>query len=387
MSDLLARLTIFSLAGVFYAYAVYPALAWLLSRFAKQSDVAALHESAALPSVAILIAAHNEQQWIGDRVANALAADYPNELLSVVIASDGSEDGTNEIVERCSTADGRVKLIPFPQRRGKATTLNDAMLQIEADIVAFSDANTMYEPDALRRLVGWFADERIGAVCGRLVLHDPATGKNVDSLYWRYETFIKKCEARLGGLLGANGAIYAIRRQCYEPLPGNAIVDDFMIPLLAKLRHRCRLVYDMRAVAHEETPPSIGDEFRRRVRIGAGGFQSLATLWPLLSPRYGWTAFALWNHKVLRWFVPALMATAFIANLLIWRVPPFEWLLAAQLTFYLLACAGVWIGGQSLPAKLARAASLFCSMNAALAVGFWQWLLVRQRGTWRRTIR
>jgi cellulose synthase/poly-beta-1,6-N-acetylglucosamine synthase-like glycosyltransferase len=387
MVETLPALVVLSLAGVFYAYVIYPILIWGASRFAVSRVPSGERQGDASPSVAMLVAANNEQRWIDERIANALALDYPAELLTVVIASDGSEDRTNEIVRDWADKDSRVKLLAYEQRRGKATTLNDAMTQISADVVAFSDANTMYEPQALRKLASWFADERVGAVCGRLVLHDPATGNNVDGLYWRYETFIKKCEAKLGGLLGANGAIYAMRRPLFVPIPDNTIIDDFMIPLLAKLRHDCQLVYDENAVAHEETPPTIGDEFRRRARIGAGGFQSLATLWPLLSPRYGWTAIAFWNHKVLRWCVPALMLVAFSANAMLLHDVRFRWLFAMQVMFYALALLGNWIRGHSLPAKLARTASLFCSMNAALAVGFWKWLFVRQRGTWRRTVR
>src|SRR5262249_30950742 len=148
-------------------------------------------------------------------------------------------------------------------------------------------------------------------VCGRLVLTDPATGCNVDSYYWRYETFLKRCEGRLGALLGANGAIYAIRRELYTPIPGNTIVDDFVIPLRAKLRTGCRIVYDGDAVAREETPPNVGAEFHRRSRIGAGGFQSIGLLWRLLNPRSGWVAFTFFSHKILRWVCPFFLVAAF----------------------------------------------------------------------------
>ncbi len=376
-----------SIVIVAYAYAIYPAVVWLLSRRSVQASIECPVEATTLPTAVILVAAHNEQAWIGERIANALAVDYPAELLKVVIASDGSEDQTNEIVKQWAASEGRVELLAFPIRRGKAATINDAMSRIDAEIVLFSDANTMYEATSVKKLIAWFADASIGVVCGRLVLHDAETGRNIDSLYWRYETFIKKCEAKLGGLLGANGAIYAMRRSLYRPIPNNTIIDDFVIPLLAKLHCDCQIVYESSAVAHEETAPSIGDEFRRRSRIGAGGYQSLTVLWPLLRPKYGWTAFTFWNHKVLRWFVPAFLVMAFVTNVILWKSSPFQWLLGAQIGFYSLAMAGLWIGGQGRMAKLARAAGLFCSMNVALAVGFWQWLFVRQRGTWRRTAR
>jgi cellulose synthase/poly-beta-1,6-N-acetylglucosamine synthase-like glycosyltransferase len=376
-----------SAAGVIHAYVFYPALIWLLSRRCNSGSTVELQTTEIFPPVAILVAAHNEEAWIGKRIANALAVDYPRERMRVVIASDGSEDRTNEFVKHLAASDARVHLLAFSQRRGKAATLNDAITQIDAEIVMFSDANTMYEHTVAKRLVARFADPSVGVVCGRLILHDAETGRNIDSLYWRYETFIKKCEAKLGGLLGANGAIYAMRRELYQPIPSNTIIDDFVIPLLAKLRCRCRLVYEERAVAHEETALSIGDEFRRRSRIGAGGYQSLAILWPLLNPIYGWTAFTFWNHKVLRWCVPALLLAALVTNIFLWRTSPYHYSLAFQVGFYCLAIAGLRVGGQSFTARLIRAIGLFCIMNVALAAGFWQWLFVRQRGTWRRTAR
>lgn len=376
-----------SSAVVLHAYVVYPALVWGLSRTLTRRRIQPASTDESLPEVTLLIAAHNEEVWIGERIRNALAMDYPPERIRIVVASDGSEDKTNEIVAACRADEQRIELFAFEQRRGKAAMLNEAMSRVTGDMVVLSDANTMYEPDAVRQLVSWFADPEVGAVCGRLILHDAATGRNVDSLYWRYETFLKKCEAKLGGLLGANGAIYAIRRELFVPIPDNTIIDDFMIPLLSKLRHGTSIVYDEHAVAHEETPPTIRDEFKRRARIGAGGYQSLAVLWPLLNPKTGWTAFTFLNHKVLRWCVPLFLIMAMATNLMLLDGRIYQVMLAVQLGFYALAVVGLFVNGHGLAAKLARAASLFCGMNAALAVGFWQWAFVRQRGTWQRTSR
>ena len=226
-----------------------------------------------------------------------------------------------------------------------------------------------------------------GSRRGRLILTEPRTGRNADSLYWKYETFLKRCEGRLGALLGANGAIYAIRRDLYVPIPPETIVDDFVIPLLAKLHSGCTIIYDCEAVAREETPPDVSSEFHRRARIGAGGFQSIALLWRLLDPRQGWVAFTFLSHKVLRWLCPFFLIGLLASNALLWDHPFFRWVLGAQLAFYGVSLLAILAPqGLRLP-KPIRLMTMFTSMNAALLVGFVRWLRGRQNAAWRRTTR
>jgi cellulose synthase/poly-beta-1,6-N-acetylglucosamine synthase-like glycosyltransferase len=227
----------------------------------------------------------------------------------------------------------------------------------------------------------------VGVVCGRLVLTDPATGRNVDSLYWKYETFLKKCESRLGALLGSNGGIYAVRRSVVEPIPNNTIVDDFVLPLRAKLRTGCDIVYDRDAVACEETPEKLRSEFRRRSRIGAGGFQSIGLLGRLLHPRNGWVAFTFLSHKILRWVCPFLLIGALAGNLLLLDHEFGRALLLAQAGFYALAVAGAWLPTRPKPLRFVRLATMFLTMNAALFVGFFRWLKGVRGGAWERTAR
>ncbi|HEX5443479.1 MAG TPA: glycosyltransferase family 2 protein [Pirellulales bacterium] len=368
-----------------FGYALYPILIWTASRLCGRAEQPPAMDDGALPSLTLLIVAHNEEQVLAARLENALAIDYPREKLQVVVASDGSRDGTAQIAR--SFADCGVRLLDYQPNRGKSATLNAAWQELTTDLVLLSDANTFTAPDAARRLARWFASPEVGAVCGRLVLIDPQSGNNVDGLYWKYETFLKKCEARLGALLGANGAIYAIRREAFVAIPPETIVDDFVIPLLAKLKTGCRLIYAADAVAHEETPPGIADEFRRRVRIGAGGFQSLGVLWPFLHPRHGWLAFSFWSHKVLRWFCPFFLLAAFLSNLLLLAEAPYRATMAAQAVFYAVA----WLGGrvplQGAVGRLIRLTTMFGSMNAALLLGFFRLLSGRQRGAWQRTAR
>ena len=377
-----------SLGLVAYAYVGYPLLVWLLARvWGKRPEAGPLADQDC-PSVSLLISALNEEKWIRARVLNALRQDYPADRLKIVVASDGSTDRTGAIVRALAAQHpGRIVLHDFEERRGKANVLNAVLPTLDSRIVVLSDANTFFERSAIRNLARWFTDEGIVTVCGKLKLTDPATGRNVDSLYWRYENFLKECEARLGALLGANGAVYAIRQDKYVPIPGDTIIDDFVIPLLMKLRTRGKILYDAEAIATEETPPSVQDEFRRRARIGAGGFQSLARLWPLTLPSAGWTSLAFLSHKVLRWFAPFFLALALVANALLVDQAAYRWLLGTQLGFYIAAAVGNLLPGNGTATRMLRLTTLFTSMNAALALGFWRWLSGSQGGTWQRTAR
>jgi cellulose synthase/poly-beta-1,6-N-acetylglucosamine synthase-like glycosyltransferase len=338
-----------------------------------------------LPSVSVLIAAYNEEAVIEERLKNALEMDYPRDKLEIVVASDGSTDRTAEIVGRY--ADRGVRLLDYKPRRGKATVVNSAFPELKGEVVILSDANTHTEPDAARKLVRWFRDPKIGVACGRLILTDSKHGKNADSLYWQYETFLKTQEGRLGALLGVNGAIYAIRKSVYTPIPDDTLIDDLVIPLAAKLRTGCAITYDSEAVAREETAVYVSCEFRRRTRIGAGGFQTIVRLWSLLHPRQGWVAFTFVSHKILRWLGPFFLLSLLVTNLLLWEVPFYQFVLLAQFGFYLVSTFGAWIPPQLRLLKLVRLTTMFTSMNMALLLGFWRWLRGSQRAAWTRTTR
>jgi cellulose synthase/poly-beta-1,6-N-acetylglucosamine synthase-like glycosyltransferase len=281
-----------------------------------------------------------------------------------------------------------VRLLDYADRRGKASTLNMAMFVAYGDIVILSDANTSIDPSAARKLVRWFADPNVGAVCGRLVLVDSASGRNVDSLYWRYETFLKTREGKLGALLGSNGAIYAIRRELFTPVPPQTIVDDFVIPLLAKVRSGFDIVYDPDAIAFEETAHHVSEEFRRRVRIGAGGFQAIGMLWRLLDPRRGWIAFTFLSHKIARWLCPFFLVGSFVCNAALCNAGTFyRWSLLLQIAFYASSAAMACIPSRFHFLRPFRLATMFTSMNVALFVGFVRWLRGGQQGAWQRTER
>jgi Glycosyltransferases, probably involved in cell wall biogenesis len=371
------------LSLIAYAYAGYPLTVWVAARLFGGLPTRPRLDAAEFPFVSILIAAHNEEAVIAERLRNALAVDYPADRLEVVVASDGSTDRTTEIVGAC--VDPRVRLLHSPLRRGKARVLNAALKALRGEIVLLTDANTFIESNALRQIVPWFADSATGVVCGRLVLTDGASGANSDGLYWRYETFMKECEGRLGALLGANGAIYAIRRSEFSGINGGTIVDDLVIPLVMHLRTGCRIVYDPSAVAREETAPSLTTEFRRRARIGAGGFHSLSLVGGIALPRHGWLAFSFISHKLLRWLCPFWMLGALATNAMLADDPFYRLLLAVQLLGYGLSALG-W-HHRTHGWRVVRLSTMFTTMNAALLVGFWMWASGTQTGIWQRTAR
>ena len=332
----------------------------------------------------MVIAAYREESVIFDRLTNATQLDYPTDRLEILIGCDGDEDLTGDLVSNFE--DSRVRLVQYPQRRGKASVLNDTVPQAMGDIIVFSDANTNMSSDALKKLVRHFVDPEVGGVCGQLVLTDPSTGKNVDGVYWRFENFLKRNEARLGALLGVNGAIYAIRRELFSEIPSNTIVDDFLIGMRIHLRDR-KLIYEPDAKAFEETAPSILGEYHRRVRIGAGNIQSLQWLHPLLNPKRGSLALTFFSHKVMRWLCPILMLIALVTNVLLVGELFYGRILGLQILFYAAAMIGFKIspgGGWKKPARLP---AMFVAMNAALLMGVFRLVGTTQSGTWKRTER
>lgn len=383
--------------AIVYTYLLYPVLLMGLSavrqlradlRYVAQggSRRPTAAPSTGLPTVAVLVAAYNEERHIAGRIRNLLELDYPADRLRIYIGSDGSSDATNRLVDEAQHE--RIVFRPFEQRRGKPSVINDLAALAQEEILVFTDANTAFEPDAVTRLVRHFADEEVGCVCGELRLVAGAANENPDNVYWRYERMLKFFEGRLGALLGANGGVYALRREHYRPIPADTIVDDFSISVdLIERGLRCH--YDPEARATEEIPPRIGDEFRRRVRIGIGNYQALRRHIGLLHPRHGYAALAFFSHKCLRWFAPHCMVLALLSNAVLALGGHRFWMamLAAQLAFYLLAAAGHLAGrGGSVP-KVLRLPVFFVSMNMALLIGYYRYLTGGFSGAWARSAR
>lgn len=370
-----------SLFLLIYSYLIYPLLLRVVS--SPQLVSRRYIDANAYPSVDIIIAAYNEESCIEARINNALQQDYLGKM-RILVASDGSQDNTGNIISRFT--DERVLAFDFKENRGKISVLNDLVQQAEADILVFTDANTEFNSDAITILVESFTDN-VGAVSGELILETEDGNQNLDGLYWRYEQFLKKCESSLGSLLGANGAIYAIRCPLYQALPQDTIVDDFCIVMNVK-KQGFDVLYNENAIAKEEVAPSLKDEFGRRVRIGIGNYKAfMSNLWAL-SPAQGILSWCYWSHKVLRWFAPHLMIIVFVSNLFLLTDNFYLLLFIAQIVFYFIA----WFGQQKINAgqpvnKFVAIIAFFVSMNTALWLGFMKFLKGHKNGGWKRTAR
>jgi len=214
---------------IVYSYLLYPVILFSLSRLLSKKDnqtFVVRQNDDSLPSVSVVISAYNEEACIEERIKNLLSLEYPHDKIRLLIASDGSTDDTNAILN--SFDDPRLAVFCFEENRGKINVLNDLLSRVTSEITVFSDANTMFENDAILNLVAPFREDQVGAVCGELNLIDVFSGDNKDNLYWKYEQFLKFHESEIDALLGANGGIYAIRTTLYEPLPDNTIIDDVL---------------------------------------------------------------------------------------------------------------------------------------------------------------
>ena len=337
-----------------------------------------------LPSVSVLIAAYNEADCIGPRIENLLEQDYPADKLEILIGSDASSDETDGIVQRYAA---RGVKLSRGERCGKAGVLSRLVGLARGDVLVMTDANTEFERDAIRRLVQPLREETVGLVCGRLRLHSPLGAPVAESAYWKLESLLKLYESRRGCVMGANGGIYAVRKELFAPLPAGTVVDDF-VAALRVLEAGSEVRYEPEAVAHEEAAPDHSGEYRRRVRIAAGCFRALSQYRNLMAPRHGFTAFALWSHKILRWFVPHAMVVALVANLFLAHGGRFYALaLLVQCAAYALAAVALLGMSPRRLRAVADAAAHFVEMNAALLVGFVKYSRGAQGQTWTRTDR
>lgn len=277
---------------VAYTYVGFPLVAVLRGVLRPKS----IHNGSALPRVTMIIAAYNEASVIAEKLANTLALDYPPALLHVIVASDGSDDGTNELVARCHAPNVRLLALP---RQGKNRTLNAAVAAANGDVLVFSDADSMLAADALRHLVAPFSDPDVGGVGGDYrYASDMAEGSG-ERAYWSFDRMLKQLQSRAGSMTSATGQLYAMRRSLFQPMP-EGVTDDFFTSVQVPAAHK-RLVFAPRAVAYGSVAATPRAEFRRKVRVMTAGLRGVWSVRRLLNPfAYGYFAVQLFSHKVLR---------------------------------------------------------------------------------------
>ncbi|MGB0388842.1 MAG: glycosyltransferase family 2 protein [Ardenticatenaceae bacterium] len=398
---MIAQLFWLFVGSIVYTYVGYPLLVTVLARL--RPDLApvlrARGSQSELPTVTLLIAAYNEEEVIAEKLANSLALDYPADRLQILVTADGSDDRTPEIVRHF--ADQGVELIFNPPREGKMAAINRAVPLARGEIIVFSDANNLYAPDALRELVVPFVDPTVGAVSGakQIIKGDGALGES-EGLYWRYESFIKKQETRLGTCTGVAGEIFAIRRDLFESPPDKIINDDFYMGMRL-IKRGYRIAYAPKARSFERVSPSAQDEVTRRARIVAGRYQAMSLAHQLL-PARPVAAWQIISHKFMRPLVPLAMIGAFLTNLIavLWPTdqrkkalphlaPPVNWLLLGlQVLFYALpAVPKDRLQRKGLLGKLLYLPLFLLNSNIAALIGLYRFVTKRQSTLWKRVPR
>lgn len=367
-----------SVAALFYAYAGYPLLVYLISRaFPKNVRRAAIS-----PDVTILITAYNEEKDIRRKLENTLQIDYPPEKLEILVASDGSTDGTDEIVREFS---GRnVKLFRQEGRAGKTFTQNKAVEKAGGEIILFSDATTDYNRDVLQKILPNFADEQVGCVAGKLIYVDDSkstVGKGAKS-YWNYETFLKESESRACSLIGASGCLYAVRKSAYQPMYPEACSDFLICTVL--FRQGLRSVYESEAVCTEETNRQANKEMQMRVRVISQTFTDLWRNRDMLNPlKSGFYAVQLISHKLLRYAVPAFLALILLTSAALAAQSIFYSLIFLfQTAFYLMAFAAWVLERSGVKLGILAMPLYFVLANIASVIAFYKFLRGERYARW-----
>lgn len=354
-------------AVILYAYAGYMLVILVLSRFIHNP----VRRASIEPMVTYLITAYNEEMNIGTKLEQVFTLDYPRDKFEILVASDGSTDRTDEIVQ--SFSDRGVRLIRVEGRVGKTETQNRAVQQAKGDIIIFSDATTFYEKSAIRHIVRNYADPSVGAVSGRYQYFNP-TGASIGVggiLFWDYENTLKRLQTHIRTITGACGCIYSVRRALYEPLPADVISD--LVEPLRILEKGYRIVFEPEAIAYEETTEHAAEEFGMRVRVAVRGMRGLWYMRKLFNPlSHGFVAFQLFSHKVLRWLVPFFLLGLLVTNVFLLGIPFYNAAFIAQVLFYSLAFGGFLLERARIRFRPLALPLYFVTVNAAAAVAIYR---------------
>ena len=378
MSILLQCLFFFNLIIIFYVYAGYPMLLVLLGTFKNQ-----IINKGSIPTfVSIIIAAYNEERVIAKNLDNKLNLKYPASQLEIIVVSDGSTDRTDQIVEDYKS--NGVRLIRQEPRAGKTSALNLAVAQAKGEILVFSDANSIYEVGAIDRLVRNFHDAQVGYVTGKMIYFSESGSASGDgsSAYMKYENFIRSMENKIGSVVGVDGGIDAVRKGLYVDMRDDQL-PDFVLPLQV-IEQGYRVVYEPEAVLEEEALQGAEDEYRMRVRVALRAMWALADMRQLLSlKKFGFFAFQLWSHKVLRYGCFLFLLMAYGTNLLLWPTESFyKTMFIIQNLAYIAALIGLYREKNGSPTGILKFFTYFLLINCACAHAFIKFATGRKQILW-----
>jgi cellulose synthase/poly-beta-1,6-N-acetylglucosamine synthase-like glycosyltransferase len=365
-----------SLVLIIYVYLGYPVVVFIISRFFPKK----IKKEAIYPMVSIVISAYNEEKNIREKIDSLLSLDYPMEKMEILIGSDGSIDSTQDIV--ASFRNKNISLFSQKQRQGKPSMLNSLVSKASGEILVFTDARQLLDRDSLKELVKNFADKSVGSVSAELLFMDERQrfGKGI-GFYWSYEKFIRNCESKIGSMLGATGAMYAIRSELFQELPKDIILDDMYIPLKA-VQKGYRALFEPEAKIYDRIAKSAQSEFLRKARTLAGNFQVFGHLKGLFNPFKSSIAWQLFSHKFLRLIVPFLLVIVFVSNIFIMQSTFYIFFFWLQVLFYSFALCGLIFKNMGFVFDVP---CTFCLMNTAAVVGLFRFLANKQDVLWERT--
>jgi poly-beta-1,6-N-acetyl-D-glucosamine synthase len=376
---------------IFYTYVGYGIFLYALVRIRRiiKGKRNSNFDLTNLPTCTLIIAVFNEASILEEKIKNTKELDYPDGKINFLFVTDGSTDESPEIIKKHEG----ISLMHSPERRGKIHAMHRAMNEVHTEIVIFTDANTFLNKEALINIARHYQDSTVGAVAGekRVQIDETADATAGEGFYWKYESALKKWDSELYSVVGAAGELFSIRRDLYIPVPPDTVLDDFMISLrIAEKGYR--IVYEPDAFALETSSASISEELKRKIRIAAGGIQSVVRLKSLLNPFNNFVlTFQYISHRVLRWTItPFLMIAAVIINaIIVWQTG--EWLymvlLAGQILFYALAIIGLTFEKRNIRIKALFIPYYFCVMNYAVLAGIKRYAFAEQKVTWEKAKR
>jgi cellulose synthase/poly-beta-1,6-N-acetylglucosamine synthase-like glycosyltransferase len=384
MNEFLLVLFWIVLGLIINAHFIYPVFLTIIAHF-----FAPKRENTAFTSgVSIIIAVYNEEKFIAQRIENLLKLDYDQNKIEILIGSDASSDHTNDILKEFAQKVPNLRIFLFPERRGKVFQLNDMAKEARYPILVFSDANTIFHPQTLARLINPFVDARVGGVSGRLVLKDEKMSIHEgveEKVYWEIEQYLKTAEGKLGILIGATGGVYAMRKDIYSLVP--PLSDDFYIGLEI-LRQGYQMIYEPKALAFEEIPQDIRAEFSRKKRVASLDYPVMMMFPSLLFNKNLLLSYAFWSHKITRWFLSHLLLLLFILSALLsgQSLVMLSFLLL-QVLFYIFAGIGHILSKKGIRLMLFSLPYYFVLTNVAFFLGFIIFLRRKQSVVWQSTQR